>query len=88
VGLVAVLLWRRRKAQQKKDALAATATPTESPQAPLFELKEDAMHPELSNDGQRHEMPSASHHQVYEMPNEMEVFEMPAEPVQVASVLR
>lgn len=88
VCLVAILLWRRRKAQQRKAALAATITPIESPQAPLFELKEDAMQPELSNDGARHEMPGTSHYQVHEMPNEMEVFEMPAEPVEVASVLR
>ncbi|CRG92424.1 5-beta-cholestane-3-alpha,7-alpha-diol 12-alpha-hydroxylase [Talaromyces islandicus] len=80
MGLVSVLLWRRRKTRQKKAAIAAAATPTESPRAPLFELKEDAMKPELSNDGQRYEMPSTSQQQVYEMPNEMEVFEMPAEP--------
>lgn len=88
LALVSVLLLRRRKARQEKAALDASETPTESPQASLFELKEDAMQPELSNDGQRHEMPSASHNQVYEMPHEMEVYEMPAEPVEVASVLR
>jgi hypothetical protein len=88
VALVSVLIWRRRKARQKKDALEAVATPTESTRSPLFELKEDAMHPELSNDGQRHEMLSTSHNQVYEMPHEIEVYEMPAEPVEVASMLR